>query len=196
MKGACAAVLAGFQGLGGDDSRERPVDRLAALGVIGREIPDERNGRQIARAAIALQEAHLCSLGVDLIGFKFAHRTTAKKDAEDKLALALAWPQWKLRITSRERDRVAMWTVMEWAVDMCPRCAGASVIPDQAHREGAQPMKPCPECNSTGKRRYSDHERKEALGGVYDKALSVAHGLIGRAEDLAVRGAKTMLERW
>jgi hypothetical protein len=191
MKQSLAGVLSGFQGLGGDDFRERPVDRLAALGAI-----------QIVRGRDAARESTLCSLGVDLIAFKLGHRASSKPDAEDKLSLVLAWTDpegkntWKLRLTAKERDRVAVWAVQEWTVDCCPTCNGSAQIPIQQDTDGAQPMKPCPSCDSTGKRRYSDRERIEALGGDFDKAMSTAHGIIGQAEALAVRAAKQMLERW
>jgi hypothetical protein len=151
---------------------------------------------QIARSREAQHQAFLCSLGVDLISFKFANRPSAKQDSEDKLAIALGWAQWKLKLSKRAAHEVSIWTVQEWAIDLCPTCKGAGHIPNQERVEGVQPMKPCPSCATTGKRRYSDSERHEALGGPFDKALSVAHGIIGRAEDLAVRQAKTMLERW
>lgn len=189
MKQALALSLAGFQGLGGDDSRERPVDRVAAAGAI-----------QIRHALEAKFNSELRSLGVDLIAFKFGNRASSKADAEDKLAIAIAhFP--KLRLSAKERTKIAKWAVQEWAIDMCPMCHGAKEVPDSRgiEIEGRQPMKPCPPtngCGGTGKRRYSDAERMEALGAQFDRALSEAHGLIGRAEDLAVRAAKEMLERW
>jgi hypothetical protein len=189
MKQALALSLAGFQGLGHSDSRERPVDRVGAAGAI-----------QIARATEEMQNAFLCSLGVDLIAFKFGNRASSRADAIDRLAIALAWPRLHLHLRPRERTKVAAWTVQEWAIDMCPICHGAKEIPDRGvELEGRQPMKPCPPttgCGGTGKRRYSDAERSEALGGNFDKAMAEAHGLIGRAEDLAVRTARQMLERW
>jgi hypothetical protein len=185
MKEALAAVLAGFQGLGSDESRERPVDRLAALGQI-----------QNSYADTTAANSFLASLGVSLISFKYANRPASKQDAEDQLAIALSWKQWNLRLTGKERDKVARQALMEWAIDFCPTCHGRKEVPEQGQQEGPQRMKPCMSCTSTGKRRYSDHERVEAMGKAFDKAMSVAHGIIGRAEDLSVRAAKDMLERW
>lgn len=188
MKHALAATLGGFQSLDSDDSCERPVDRLAAAGAIG---------RQVGRAQEAMRAATLCGLGVDLIAFKFGHRAASGPDAIDQLSAAMHWPQHKLSLKGVQWRRVAAWAVREWSVDICPTCKGAAVVPDhdQKDLEGAQPMKPCSECHATGKRRYRDSERAKALGGNFDEGLAVAHMLIGWAEGLAIAHAKKMLER-
>lgn len=180
MKKTLAMALSGFQGLGSDDFRERPVDRLGAMAAI-----------QIQRADKSAAESFMASLGVELIAFKFARRLSSRANAEDKLAIVLSWPQWKLKLSPRNRDLVSRWAVEEWAEDFCKPCTGSGISVDS---RGV--VRGCPECGGTKKRRYSDAERVSALGAAFDKPLSEAHGIIGRAEDLAVRGAKQMLERW
>lgn len=187
MKQTLAISLAGLQGLGSDDYRERPVDRIGAVAMIS---------RRVEQAPEALRQSQLAALGVDLVAFKFGNRAPSHKDAVDMLSAYLAWPQFRLGLKAKRLHQVASWAITEWSIDMCPSCQGAKEVPNGEAREGAQPMKPCMDCGSTGKRRYSDAERATALAGEFDKALAVAHGLIGRAEDLAVRGAAQMLERW
>lgn len=169
--------------MGWDESREKPVDRLTALGIVGRTVDD-----QVARSHNAQRTAHLCSLGVDLIAFKLGGRVTSKEDAEDQLSAVLAWPSLKLRLSGKNRDRIARWAVYEWVIDLCPTCSGAKVVPDHnlKHLEGVQPMKECGTCAGTGKRRYSDQERTEALGEPHGKAMDEAHRIIGWATALAV----------
>jgi hypothetical protein len=195
MKQSLAAVLTGFQGLGSDDSREKPVDRLAALGQI-----------QNSYADATASNAALAALGVALISFKFANRPASKQEAEDMLAIALSWKNtkgdsmWGVRLTAKERDSVARQAIVEWALDFCPPrpigCGGAGEVPAQERSEGAQPMRPCPVCRGTRRRRFSDLERIQAMGKAFEKAMDVAHSIIGDAERLTVRGAKDMLERW
>lgn len=189
MKQVLAGVLGGFQSLQANDVREVPVDRLTALAA-----------SQVARAKEAERTAALCSLGVDLIRFKLAHIPGAKADAEDKLCAVLSWKNaesmssWNLKVSAGRRYAVARWAIQEWAIDVCPSCLGAKEM--KAHDiEGAQPMLICVTCSGTGKRRYSDQERLDALGGEFDRAMNIAHGIIGRAEQLAVQRAKELLER-
>lgn len=177
MKAALAAVLAGFQGLGADESRERPVDRLGAMAYAG-------------------LESQLASLGVDLIAFKYGHRAASKPRAEAQLAVILGWRSTRLDLSARQCSRVAKHAIVEWMIDMCPTCSGAQEIRDQSGVEGLQRMKPCPECYQTGLRRWSDQERVEALGGDFNKALDRAHFFISKASAYAVSGAARMLERW
>lgn len=205
MKEAFAAVLSGMQPLGSDDWRERPVDRLSALGMTARVAPDQdRHGAQVKRSVHAEHQSHLASLGVDLIAFKFGNRQVSGADAEDKVAAFLAWQDWwkhgKVALTARQRDAVARWAVREWAFDACPPrphgCGGAMQIPHQANTEGAQRMMLCPKCNGTGKRRYSDNERELAMGDAFPIGMETAHTIIAQAEALAMRGGMRLLERW
>lgn len=196
MKAAFAGALGGLQNLDHDEVHERPVDRLGAMGFIGRKCPDERLGQQVERSINANRTAMLCSLGVDLVRFKFANVAPARLDAEDVLAAALEWKPW-LNLSGRERMRVARWAVQEWAIDLCPKCKGAKVVPghDMKELEGVQPMVPCGDCRATGKRRYTDEERVEAMGKAFNAAMDEAHAIIAWAESLAIQRGKKMLER-
>lgn len=194
MKRLFAGALGGFQNLDSDDFRERPVDRLGALGAA-----------QIARADEALRLSILTSLGVDLIRYKFAGVDTAGSDAEDKLSAALSWPkEWPgrdVKLNASERDVVACWSIHEWKNDKCPQrpngCGGALEIPSAAQPiDGAQPMVVCPVCHGTGWRRWKDTERLEAMGNAFEKAMSIAHALIVHAEDLAMRRGREQVEHW
>jgi hypothetical protein len=194
MKSQFAGVLGGFQSLDSDDFRERPVDRLGALGAA-----------QIARADEALRLSVLTALGVDLIRYKFAGVDTAGKDAEDKLSAALSWPkEWPGRnvlLDAAQRDVVARWSVHEWRNDKCPPrpdgCGGALEVPSSARLiDGAQPMMVCPKCRGTGWKRWSDEERRAAMEDTFSKAMGIAHALIAHAEDLAMKRGKEQVERW
>lgn len=205
MREALAGVLAGYQGLGGDDTRERPVDRLGALGL---GAANKRQVELMANEALkgkqADREAALRVIGSCLIRFRDANCSSSRKDAEDLLALALAWPARRgaapLNLKRRERDKVARQAIREWALDFCPVCKGVAEIPRFAEVEGSQPMSACPPdpvgCGGTGRRRYSDAERAEAMGQPYSEAMQEAHGLISLAHSIAIRVAKEMLERW
>lgn len=200
MKEALVQVLTGLQSLSNDDSRERPVDRLHAVGSSQRR---ETWDHETQKFVEHLREAHLATLGKNLISFKYAHRADAREPAVNGLADALDGHRLRLNLRRGTRVRVAAWSIQEWVVDQCPTCTGRKQIPDHDIQglEGRQPMKPCPTCSGTGRRRYEDAERAEALGdsvysGKLDRALSAAHGIIGYAERLAIRSAKELLEKW
>jgi hypothetical protein len=191
MKEAFAGVLTGLQGLGSDDSRERPVDRLGALAAI--QIRREEQG---ARGAAAAREAVLCALGKELIAFKGANRASAKADAEDILCGLLETYRKGLDIARGQTIVIARQAVMEFAIDFCPSCQGATTLPIFQRVEGVQPTTDCKACSGTGKRNYSDQERAAAMGKPYDKAMDKAHQLLATAEALALRRGKESLERW
>lgn len=204
MKGLIA-VLAGMTSLSHDDARERPVDRLGAAGFGGRVVPDQtREGANVERASHELRQAHLSSLGVDLIRYKFSGAQGAGSDAEDKLSLILGWPtQWagrKVGLNAAQRDAVACWAIHEWAKDKCPPrpegCGGAREVPSAEAVQGAQPMMDCPKCKGTGVRLWTNEERVEAMGDVFAVGMDSAHRIIAHAESLAVRTYKKMLEKW
>lgn len=199
MKESLVSVLTGLQSLAPDDSREKPVDRLHALGCAQRTTIYDHELKEFIDVGRA---AHLCSLGTDLIAFKYAHRAESHWPAIVGLSEALAWrnPRFPLKLRDGQRSSVARWAVQEWVINFCPSCSGKGEIPDHSIEglEGRQPMKPCQTCAGTGLRRYDDNERREALGDLehLERGLSVAHDLIGKAERLAVRTAKELLERW
>lgn len=183
MKQSLVTVLAGYQSLGYDDSREKPVDRLMAM-------------------MNATKRSELASVGKDLIAFKYANRAESRGPAVEGLADALEWPRLRLGLNTSNRFRVAGWAVHEWTIDFCPACQGKAEIPAhvelQEGLEGRQPMVPCGACAGTGKRRYSDQERTAALGDLrlLERGLMEAHCLIGSAERLAVNLAAEILEKW
>ena len=185
MKEALAHALSGPISLAEDEWRERPVDRLHALAAA-----------QSACGRTA-REAALSALGVSLIALKAANRADEYARSVDRLAhmLRKAKPRPSLEV----RTRIARQAVHEHIVDFCGTCQGRGEIPDQEGLEGAQRMKPCPECGGHGKRRYSDSERLEIVGceARYCGAwIADAMALISEAESEAVRTANRLLERW
>lgn len=196
VKLALAITLGGLQGLGTTpDSRERPVDRLTALAASIGPI-EKRYAGMAERGDYAAMESFLCALGGDLIAFKFSNRAHSKAEAELKLAIALGWKRWGLKLNASQYERIARCAVMEWALDLCPTCRGAREIPNYQDVDGAQPMKPCSECHATGKRLYTDQERTEAMGEAFGKAMREAHAMIGWSEALLVRSMRERLGRW
>lgn len=186
MKEALAAVLTGLQSLN-EAPHERPVDRLHALAA-----------SQLA-AMTAPRQAELCSLGRDLIAFKFANRVESHEPAVSGLANVLKWSTHRLSLKPWDYWPVSRWAIHEWAIDFCAACSGKKEVPAHFEQiEGRQPMKPCQACAGTGKRRYSDQERAEALGNLkaLERGLDVAHAMIGEAERQAVRTAQVLLEKW
>jgi hypothetical protein len=187
MKGAFVGVLGGLQGLGWDEAREKPVDRLTALAAI-----------QNATANRSLNTAHLCSVGKDLVAFKYSHRVASRAAAEEGLVLCLVDKRnrGQLQLSDTDIQRIASWAIHEWAVDVCNSCKGAREVPAAPEIEGVQPMKPCVTCHGTGRRRYEDHERITAMGQTFDRAMYEAHSLIAQAEALAIDLGKRMVGRW
>ena len=188
MRESLARVLSGISNLD-EGPHERPVDRLHALA-----------SAQIERANRTARASKLAALGVSLIALKAANRPDEYDRAVSRLAECLAWA--KPVKSSDMRMRVSRQAVMEHCVDFCPTCRGAGEIPAQDGLDGAQRMKPCPECGGTGKRRYTDEERRinlllraeEYRDGA--RLMAEAMALISIAEDEAIRTAQKLLERW
>ena len=181
MKESLVAVLSGYQSLGHDDSRERPVDRLGALAYaqIG---PDG--------------DSFLASLGVDLYCLKYAAREDSREPAAAKLASVLGWERNKLHLSYKQCLKISRWAIGEWVYENCIACGGTKEVPNHQDISGAQPMKPCEDCLATGLRKWTDSERVQALGRAHGKPLGVAHAYIGASVAEAIRGAKKMLEHW
>lgn len=185
MKSAYVGVLTGFQNLGWDEAREKPVDRLTAISAV-----------QNATANRTLNTAHLCSMGKDLVAFKFSHRPASRDAAVTALAATLKDKK-GLGLSDVARWRVASHAIHEFAIDLCPACLGAKEVPDHdAPRDGPQPMKACVTCHSTGRRHYTDAERIQAMGEAYERAMYEAHSLIATATALAFELAHKTLGRW
>lgn len=188
MREALAKALSGPINLD-EQAHERPVDRLHALA-----------SSQIFRANRAARASKLASLGVSLIALKHANRADEYARAIERLADCLTWCRPKAG--ELLRVNVSRQAIMEHCVDFCPTCRGSGEIPAQDGMEGAQRMKACPECGGTGKRRYTDEERRvNLLLAAEDyragaRLMAEAMAMISVAEDEAIRTAKRLLERW
>lgn len=185
MRRAIAGVLTGLHGLGWDEAREKPVDRLTALAA-----------SQNKRANEAMEAAFLRSLGQDLIAFRDSLRADMQASAVAKLAEAFHGRREFANLKPQQRTRIAAWAVQERVVDMCPSCSGAQEVPQFAGEEGYQPMEPCAACSGTGKRRYTNAERIAAMGQPFAKQMQEAHRIIATAEGMAVEGAVRLLRGW
>ena len=196
MREALAKALSGPINLD-EQAHERPVDRLHALA-----------SAQIERANRTARASKLSALGVSLIALKHANRADEYARAIDRLAECLTW-RWPKK-SAFVRVTVSRQAVMEHCVDFCPRCNGTGEVPAQVGLDGAQRMKPCPSqdadgdsgCGGTGKRRYTDEERRINLllkpedYRLGAEMMAEAMALISVAEDQAVRSAKRLLEKW
>lgn len=184
MKQALASALGGLPGLGStDDGRERPVDRIGALASA-----QAKAGERLS------QETVFRALGALLIGLK-ARRNDFVRDAEDTLCGCLGWDRWTLKLKGKERLRIARWALVEYSMPFCPTCRGATESPNHEDVEGRQPMRQCPSCSGTGLRRFSDSERREAMGDPFKHAMSVAHLILSTSESSAMRGYAQWLGR-
>lgn len=176
---ALAHALSGPISLQEDEYRERPVDRLHAL-------------------ACAARESNLSALGLSIIALKAANRADEYVRSVDRLAYFLC--RMKPRPNAEMRIRIARQAISEHIIDFCPTCKGTGEIPNQDGLEGAQPMRPCPECHGHGKRRYSDSERMDALGTAslrdVNRWMGDALGWIAQAEHEATKSAARLLEKW
>lgn len=188
MRESLAKALSGPINLD-EKAHERPVDRLHALA-----------SSQIYRANRAARASKLSALGVSLIALKHANRADEYARAVERLADCLLWC--KPKAGELMRVNVSRQAITEHIIDFCPTCRGAGEIPAQDGMEGAQRMKPCPECAGTGKRRYTDEERRVNLllraeeYRLGARLMAEAMAMIAVAEDEAIRTAKRLLERW
>jgi hypothetical protein len=168
-----------------DQWRDRPVDSLHALAAA------------LSSFGRTARESALATLGVSLIALKSANRADEYVRSVDRLAHMLR--KTKPKPNAELRIRISRQAVHEHIVDFCGTCQGRGEIPDQEGLEGAQRMKPCPECGGHGKRRYSDSERVELIGAPLrdvNRWMADAIALISEAESEAVRSASKLLGRW
>lgn len=196
MREVLAKALSGPINLD-EQAHERPVDRLHALA-----------SSQIERANANRRGSFLASLGVSLIALRDSNRPDEYARAIEKLAKFME--EVRPRTTLQMRLRISRQAVQENIISFCPRCKGAREVPASKGIDGAQRMMPCPPpddpvspgCGGTGKRRYSDAERIEAVGVQPSESANVnaqiayAHLVLAQAESEAVRMAKKLLERW
>jgi hypothetical protein len=95
--------------------------------------------------------------------------------------------------------KVAEQAIEEHVNDLCRECHGAMQIVDPITEAVIQT---CPVCSGHGKHRYSDAERIAALKAQRDeiekwnRALIVAHDLLGTADRAVDGGVRQLLERW
>lgn len=197
MRESLAHALSGPISLAEDQWRERDVDRLHALAKA-----------QVVNFKRTEREAHLARLGKSLIALGDAIRNDELTGAIDDLASCLAWT--KPKPTEEASKKVAYWAIIEKVQSNCPVCKGKREIPDAERMagrvfsdgDGAVPMRVCPECNGTGKHRYSNRERIEGLGinpadlHRYAKIISDAEHWISQAEAQALKSAGMILDKW
>jgi len=114
---------------------------------------------------------------------------------EIALANALRWRENKLKLAPHKALLIARQSILEVRNDKCRVCKGrvdgnkVFSIPDadrMAGRDdpdGPVPMRACPQCGGTGKHRWGDSERGEAVSGaeIHARAFSIAHALISDA---------------
>lgn len=184
MREALAHALTGPVNLDERDGWERPVDRIHALAA-AQAVTLNRTARECA----------LASLGVSLIALKAANRPDEYTRTVEKLMDALMWL--RPRPSSKQANLIARQAIMENVVDHCFTCQG------RGHVQGDNGVvKACSACGGSGKRRYSDDERKEVLqmeGKEFDRAnrqLGEALKFLSMAEAEAIKSAKKMLEKW
>lgn len=159
---------------------ERDWDRLTAL-AWGCIRSDRRSSR----------EAQLSSLGISLIAFRHAHLPSYQERALQELTEALEWRTKGLR--HHRRELIARQAIEEWVLDVCPSCLGAGSGLDE---RGVS--RPCVPCGTSGKRRWSDEDRKTILGPQANKlasAIGTAHSLIALSVHIATEFAERMLRR-
>lgn len=118
-------------------------------------------------------------------------------DAAGALSAALMARGHRLGLLPSTARLVAFHAIRESRDATCRTCkgridtqTGRTAIPDVERLknwhegDGPVPMKPCPSCGGSGKHRFSDDERAEAIGEVHKnmaRAFSVAHSIISAA---------------
>jgi hypothetical protein len=95
-----------------------------------------------------------------------------------------------------EFRKIAMLALREWMLRLCPECNGRGcVVNDKGVRSG------CMACHSTGRGKYTEAARREALGmppAAYDRLaplLDKAHALLTAADRMVTVEVYQQLER-
>lgn len=197
MREALVRVLTSPTNLDEQDHAERPVDRLHAVA--------SAQYRAIDRAR---RMAVLVPLGRLLLPIVDGKSDRFRKEAEKALSLCLSWAEYRLRLHKDIRGAVAKQAIHEAQNARCPTCKGITDVKDgicsipdlekmAGHRVwiGPVPLKPCPACNGTGKRRFTDDERAMVvLDAVrYAEALAVAHSIISEATSVVLDQYRNIL---
>ena len=190
MREAAARCLAGFTSLGESESHDSmPVDRLHALAHAQRR-------ETYGDGTKAAQAAYLASLGVDLMRLKLSNIPAAFAPCLEKLTVALMWRSDALRIKEAQASVIASQVIQEHVIDFCPTCTGRGEVPIQGiDRDGIVPMQECGTCGGHGTRRYTDHERAEAIGEArkLQRAFDSAHSIISTAIAEALWNARRFM---
>ena len=197
MREALVRVLTSPTNLDEQDYSERPVDRVHAVA--------SAQYRAIDRARRA---AILVPLGRLLLPIVDGQSDRFRKEAEEALSLCLSWKEYRLRVHGDISRAVARQAIHEAQNARCPVCKGITdvkdgvcSIPDLERMAGHKvwigpvPLKPCPECNGTGKKKFSDEERaRVVLDAVrYAEALAVAHSIISEATSMVLDQYRNIL---
>jgi hypothetical protein len=188
-------------GLGDSDVHETNVNRLAAIAAM--QMPEVHRGALTKSANEANYDSKLCALGRDFVAAKAGNSQNAAREARLKLVSLL---QTKADIRSDYwADVICDAAVKEALFNVCAPCSGKGEIPDhdQPELEGRQPMKSCPTCVGSRKRRYTREERFTMLGMKpdhpdarrYMEAIGTAKGILADAERMAVATYEKLLGR-
>lgn len=190
MREALVRVLTSPTNLDEQDHAERPIDRLHAVA--------SAQCRAIDRARRA---AVLVPLGRLLLPIVDGQSDRFHKEAEEALSLCLSWKEYRLRVHGDISRAVARQAIYEAQNARCKVCRGITDVPNgtcsipdlekMAGKKvwtGPVPLKPCPACNGTGKRRFTDAERERVvLDAVrYAEALAVAHSIISESTSMVL----------
>lgn len=199
MREALARSLSGLVNLDEDDHSERPVDRIHAIALAQTRAVNDARFRAI-----------LVPLGRLLL--PLVDDVSRKYEAEGIKALQLFIAgEKRLRVREETAWFIAKQSIEEARSQRCKVCKGVTDVPDGTTSipdvermagktvwEGPVPLKTCPACKGTGKRRWTDAERAEVVGEAarFDAAFSFAHGVISMAIHEALRGYVPALKDW
>jgi hypothetical protein len=158
------------------DIAERPIDRVAALGM-----------------------AHW--LGRELFALKYAAQvTTARKRAvAGHIARRLARPRPVDALTLR----VALLALEGWLYDRCPICGGRKFVGgDRQNPNEPSTVKPCPRCEATGRLVLRDQDVARMLRvpvhqvARWEPKLRRAHDILTWADVRAAQVVQRQLRRY
>lgn len=170
------ALAHAFVGQDGDDE-----DILAAVGMAqcpSAHVDDVRELSSPRRAAEALLEARLVSLGKTLYVIKFSQQA---KELEEAVNLLGEFTEAQVRRMKADRaKRVAQMAITRWVEDMCPHCGGAGERQTHEEVEGKQPMTPCEACNGQGMHRFARDGKIDTSLGIIRRAVSLMLETFGK----------------
>lgn len=173
MKESLATALTGTGSMQDSEVNEVRVDRVRAAAAA--QMPEVHRA-QMKSANQALKDANLCAMGRHAIAFRVGHCAASHEPLVEALS------EWLSRRLRQDARAVAIQAIREWTVSMCPRCKGAAIVPDHdvQHLEGPQPMRNCPDCSGSGKRRWDEGERDMSRKAA--QTVEVAKSILRQAE--------------